>query len=258
MPPVSATRGTEWTERPPSRAFVDLLFFSFLFFSLCFLVIVIAPCSTRHILQEATPDGYDLRVPIMALPAFTAPPLFSYLSSFLYPTHVVSRSQTVFTSTKQLSRGMRMRIRPSYFILPFMCLYSLYSITITGVPEVTYNADLRDSTHVYKTAVLLVEEGIDPNQEASPVFSLISFSATALWNRSLSQLISVASALSTDISSLSPSALLLSVCRTALPGCRSGHDLEYSSGTDTSSRHIFNTTTSKDVCAEYCWCSLLC
>jgi hypothetical protein len=139
----------------------------------------------RHstILQGATQDGYDLRVPIMALPALTAPLLFSYLSSFLYPTHVVSRSQTAFTSTKQLSRGMRMHIHPSYFILPFMCLYSLYSITITGVPEVTYNTDLRGSTHVYKTVILLVEEGIDPNQ-AAPVFSLIGFSATALWNRS--------------------------------------------------------------------------
>ena len=142
----SATRGTEWTEPPPSRASFDSVMV-FVFSSL-----FIAPCWTKHILQEATQDRHDLRVPIMALPALTAPLLFLF---FRLSFNLQMWPRPLERCLPAPSCYHAAWYAPSSFLffVLFMCLYSLYSI-ITGTPEVTYNTDLRGSTHVYKTAVL--------------------------------------------------------------------------------------------------------
>ena len=76
-------------------------------------------------------------------------------------------------------------IYPSLYVL-ILSLFNHHHRHPRGRP---YNTDLRGSTHVYKTALLLVEEGIDPNQPVYLFFSLFSlisvpslFSSTALWN----------------------------------------------------------------------------
>ena len=159
---------------------------------------------SRHCLSPRARD--TRRGTTYAFQSWPFPPslscFFSFLSSFLYSTDVVSPSQTAFTTTRRAHAHSSFLFYPPFYAL-ILSPFNHPSVT----PRSRYNADLRGGTHVYKTALLLVDEGIDPNQAASPLFSLISvppsFSATALWNRSPSRPISLASALSTDLSSLS-------------------------------------------------------
>jgi hypothetical protein len=52
--------------------------------------------------------------------------------------------------------------------------YMPYPIPITGTSEIASMIQILDSTHVFKSALLLVEEGIDSDQfySSSPLFSL--------------------------------------------------------------------------------------
>ena len=110
-----------------------------LFFSLCFF-------SRHYLLPSAGQNAYfKERHTRRVRPTRSnhgpsrphCPAPFSFISSFLYPTDVVSPSRTASTSAKLLPRCMGVHIHLSYFFLLFMCLYSLYSISITGTPEVT-------------------------------------------------------------------------------------------------------------------------
>ena len=120
---TSATCGTEWTERPPSRAFVDLFFFS-LFSRHCY----------RPVLDTIYFKVRHKTGTIYAFQSWPFPPSLPrpFFFSFTFPLSyrcglVLSCSRTAFTSTKLLQRGSRMRHHLSYFILPFMCLYSLFN-----------------------------------------------------------------------------------------------------------------------------------
>ena len=103
-------------------------------------------------------------------------PFFSFLarphhhcpspSYFLSSIALVSHSQTMFIDTKATTT----RQPYAHFFISFLVfLYALtspiHSFLITGTPEVTdtiQNLDqLTGTAHVYKTALLLVEDGID-------------------------------------------------------------------------------------------------
>jgi hypothetical protein len=107
------------------------------FFSVSFLFLIsrppTAPCSTTKHLQVATHD--DLRVSITVLPALTASLLHIPFLFYLSSCALEQRLPTV-TDTKTLPRGSRTLLHLSHFITSFMHLHLLYSITITGTPEV--------------------------------------------------------------------------------------------------------------------------
>ena len=85
--------------RQSARHHVTLLIsFSFLFPSFV-VVVLIASRSTQHVLQAATQDEYELRVPITVFSALTA---FSLRPSFHFPfiLHLWSRiTRTTLTDT---------------------------------------------------------------------------------------------------------------------------------------------------------------
>ena len=143
----------EWAERPPMRAFVDLHFvFSSLF---------IAPCS-RH------KTGTTYAFQSWPFPP-SLPRSFSFLSSFLYSTDVVSPSQTAFTTMRHAHAHSSFLFYPPSYAL--ILRVSPFNHPSPVPPRSRYNADIRGGTNVYKTTLLLVvlvEEGIDPNQAAFP------------------------------------------------------------------------------------------
>jgi len=109
----------------------------------------------QHILQAATQDENDPRVPITFLLALAA----SLLSLSLSSLSLLSRSRTTFTDTKPPPRGSRTPSFLSCFSLSFVCLHFLYPIPITGAPKIT------STMVVYKAALLLVEEASHSNQK---------------------------------------------------------------------------------------------
>ena len=144
------------------------------------------PCSTSFTKTD-TVIAYAFKLHSSPL----SPPLFSYTPGLVHSDNAYRHQAS---TTRQPIRAF------FYSVLapPFMCLtYTPYSITYTGTPEFAPTiqtldtADTYSNTHVCKTALLLVEEGIDSNQVAfpfslfslSPASALSSFSETALWNR---------------------------------------------------------------------------
>ena len=105
--------------------------------------------------------------------SFTCPcaalPFFTFATVMRCSTFSVPRHFTLLLCTRRPTRSNHSPSRPHcpapfYFLSPFLyptdvgspsrtVLYSLYSITITGTPEVAYNTDLRGITHVYKTVL---------------------------------------------------------------------------------------------------------
>ena len=130
--------------------------------------------TTRTTFRAVTQD--NLRVPITVHFVFTA----SFLHvSFLF--HLSSRAlkQCLPTPRHYHAAVVRSLICP-FLVFPFYA-YISYSITITGTPRGRrYDTKLRHrrqaSTHVYKIALLLVEEGIESNRLIFPSFlsSLLS------------------------------------------------------------------------------------
>jgi len=128
--------------------------------------------TTRTTFRAVTQD--NLRVPITVHFVFTA----SFLHvSFLF--HLSSRAlKQCLPSPRHFHAAFVRSLIYLFLVFPFYA-YIFYSITITGTPEVAvtiFNLDTADrqSTHVYKIVLLLVEEGIEPNRQ---VFPLLSFSS---------------------------------------------------------------------------------
>ena len=127
------------------------------FFSPFLLVVLIASCPTQHTQkpQHKTNTNY-----VSQSQSFLLSLLRRFSFSF-YFTSLVSHSRT---TTPSCYHAASVRSHLPSFILP-LCAYTLYSVFITGNPRGRfYDTDLIGSAHVYKSALLLVEEGINSNQ----------------------------------------------------------------------------------------------
>ena len=133
--------------------------FFFCLFSHSFLVVSIASCLTQQPfkLRHKTSTSY-------AFQSRSFPPSllrsFIFLFIFLYLTSLVSLSRTTLTGKQLLPRGTRTHFHLS---LP-LCAYSLPIHSPASAPPrspLRYKILLVDSAHVYKTVLLLIEEGID-------------------------------------------------------------------------------------------------
>jgi hypothetical protein len=139
-------------ERLPSRDIVDFYFLSLS------LSLSSSP-RARHNTSSATQDEYELRVPITLLSALTAFLPFH----FPFILHLCSR---ILALSNNAYRHLATTTRHPYvlsFTLPFIRLYTLFNPHHWYLRDRLYDTDLIGSAHVFKSALLPVEEGIDSN-----------------------------------------------------------------------------------------------
>jgi hypothetical protein len=118
-------------------------------------------CSYHLVLDKTITSSCDtrrirIRVPIMTLPALTAPLLYLFFT-FPYFTSLFSHSRTMLTDAKLLPRG----IRTVSFTLFYLSLYALVRSIQSPSPApprspLRYRSYRYRACTVYKTAVLLV------------------------------------------------------------------------------------------------------
>ena len=151
-------RGTRGRKVAPTHHVpsVDL----FLFFS-PFLVVLVASRSTQQPFKAKRSNRDPSRLHCFA------PLILSLLSlSFILQYTSGFALSLSLTDIKTLPRGSRTHLHLSLFSTPFICLYMLYSITITGTSEVAIS---RSSAHaVFKIALRLVDGGI-PTTISDPI-----------------------------------------------------------------------------------------
>ena len=133
----------------------------------CDIVVVVVliasrSTSTQHVLQAATQDEYKLCVPITVLSALT---VFSLYPPFHFPFILHLWSRTLEQRLPTLSQYhvasicSLIHLRLSFPLYTY--LFNPYHWYLRGR---LYDTDLIGSVHVFKSALLLVEEGIDSNQ----------------------------------------------------------------------------------------------
>jgi hypothetical protein len=116
--------GLPRSERLPSRA-VDI---SFLFL----LLVVLSPCPQHNTPFKTQHNEYafESRPFTLSLTHFL---IFPFMFPFPYFSGLALSDNT---TDAKLTRGIRTSSHFPSFIFPFICFYSLYSISITGILEV--------------------------------------------------------------------------------------------------------------------------